>query len=485
MADPSLSAATGRQSTSHRPVWLRPHFITTTALVLFFLFHLYQISAPPNGYHNWRESDTAAVILNYFQDDLPLLTPRTNELASSSEMAGIELPIYCWIAAWGYSLMGPNHIAAHLVTILAALACLWFFGRAVAMLEDEMTGAMAVWALAFSPLFFYYSYKIMPDILMLCLLIGSLYFYMRFIAGDRYGSWIASVLCLALSASIKPFGLAIYVPLVYFHWRRGSLDPRRLGLLALHALLSIVPLLIWVAYSGWLINRTGVLLSFVDYLFTPLFLKRFFLQWPFELWLGWTMVPVFGVGLFHFARKKAGGFYIVWAVAMFVVMALVARYSRIHDYYSLLLVPPLAVITGFGLKRLFEGNSWQRAMLALVILAAPVGAALRVQHRFGPTEEFHELREAAARIIHRDSKVIVEDNTRGAIRLYQLNRKGWYIEPGEIDKAVYAYARQGATYLILNRPIEEYDNRSGLRIRDSAINLGPLYCYVLDTSGNK
>jgi len=54
------------------------------ALVLFFILHLYYITAPPNGYHVWRESDTAAVTLNYYQDAQPFLAPKTNELGSSA-----------------------------------------------------------------------------------------------------------------------------------------------------------------------------------------------------------------------------------------------------------------------------------------------------------------------------------------------------------------------------------------------------------------
>ena len=127
-------------------------FIFYAALVLFFVLHLYYITAPPNGYHIWRESDTAVVTLNNYQDAQPFLTPKTNELGSSADKVSMELPLYNLLSSTGYYLGWPDHLAGHLVTVLAALLALWFMYGLASRLFDRFTAALAVWAAAFSPL---------------------------------------------------------------------------------------------------------------------------------------------------------------------------------------------------------------------------------------------------------------------------------------------------------------------------------------------
>ena len=39
-------------------------YVIPAILIIFAVLHIYRLTAPPNGYHKWRESDTAAVIQN-------------------------------------------------------------------------------------------------------------------------------------------------------------------------------------------------------------------------------------------------------------------------------------------------------------------------------------------------------------------------------------------------------------------------------------
>ena len=121
-----------------------------SALVLFVVLHLYQLNAPPNGYHQWRESDTAAIAMNYYQEDMTFLQPRVNQRGAGSGVTRSELPIYNYSVALVYQLVGPHHAVARLLTLLAACPGLWFFHRLTRRVLSQTAASLSVWALAFS-----------------------------------------------------------------------------------------------------------------------------------------------------------------------------------------------------------------------------------------------------------------------------------------------------------------------------------------------
>ena len=112
-------------------------------------------------------------------------------------------------------------------------------------------------------------------------------------------------------------------------------------------------------------------------------------------------------------------------------------------------------------------------------MLAPVGAYLRVRQRFGEYKEFYVIREAADRNIPVNDKVIVQDITRGAERLYELNRKGWYVRNRQELANVEKYIKAGAVYLVLEEPMEEFDDSLKYYFSDCVERIGPLYCYPL------
>ncbi len=447
-------------------------------IALFGLLHLYNITAPPNGYHAWRESDTAVVALNYFQFDRPLLSPMTNELHSMADGLRMEVPVYCWLSAWGYELVGFTHVVPHVVTLLFGCLGLFAFYRLVRSLSDDQTALFSLIALALSPLYFYYSFKIMPDITMLGLTLCAAWLYVASVDGRDIWRLILAALCLGLAASIKPFALAILLPLLWVSLRRQPGRARSLGRFGLFALIAAAPPVLWMATTGWLMERTPVLGSFATYLFSELFLKRFLLQWPWDLFVGWVLLPPFLFGLWRAVRRQAPPFFLWWLAAGAVVVILTARYSRIHDYYSLILTPALAALTSLGFVHLWRAR-YGRVIAVVLILAAPVGIALRVKDRFAPDPAYHEIRRAAEQLIPADTPVIVADDTRGAVPLYQLNRRGWWLDSVDDTAQVWWCVEQGARYLVLERPLEQSAAPVAHYVEREPYRLGPLYAYRL------
>jgi 4-amino-4-deoxy-L-arabinose transferase-like glycosyltransferase len=77
----------------------------------------------------------------------------------------MELPIYNFIVATAYQYLGFSHIWPRLLSLFAGafgILGVWFLTRL--LIDDMKIAYLAAWTFAWSPLFYFYSYKIQPDI---------------------------------------------------------------------------------------------------------------------------------------------------------------------------------------------------------------------------------------------------------------------------------------------------------------------------------
>ncbi len=455
------------------------------AVVVYIICHLYYINAPPNGYHHWRESDTTSIIANYYYEDMSFLEPRVNERGNTSGITGTEFPVYHYLSALLFQVFGFSHAIPRLLTLLAGCIGLWLIFRIVSLLSGPGPATFAAIILAFTPLFFFYSFKIMPDIWMLTLLLGSVYYYLKFLECNRPHQWVGSAILLIISATIKPLGLMIYLPFFYFWWTKEKRNRRGLLRLACYFVLSFALTLGWFLHARQMAEVHGTTAFYMghmlgDYslLTQVIFYKKLLLQWPWELWIGWHFLPVFVIGLWTGLKTKRLGPYLMWILAAYLLFTQVAAHACSHDYYTLVIVPPVAAITGHGLYRLYTDGRIYRAIAIGLVILAPIGAYIRVGSRLGETETYYQVRADVDRVIPPDALVMVRDNTN-AIRLYQLNRKGWPLLRGATLATVEKYVQLGGKYIVLDQPIEEYLDSLEHYFEDTAKAIGPLYCYKL------
>ena len=465
-----------------------PRLLLWSAVLAFVLCHLYKLGAPPNGYHAWRESDTAAIVLNYYEEDANPLHPRVNQRGDTSGITGMELPLYHYSAAVLYMIFGPHHWLARGLTLLCGCMAVLLCFMIVGALFDETTAVLTAWAMAFSPLFFFYSFKIMPDVTMLALFLGSVLLYLRYVKDGSLAAWVGSLVLLVLSAAIKPLVLSVLLLWVVI-WSREQRARGGVALkLVLYVVVAVAAPVAWFAYArhvnlthgspGFYLGEN--LANFHQFLFAAQFFKKLFLQWPWELWIGWAMVPAFALGVWKlWTRARRRLFIGTWILAVYIVFALTAQHSASHDYYTLVALPPLALVTGLGLRMLLEGSAWRRALLVLLLVAAPVGAWLRVGHRFTDESQFGEIRQAADRTIPPQALVMVEDPTT-AVRLYQLNRHGWPLRFAITYDTVRTRIEKGADYLVLTKPLDSYQDSLSLLVASAPVRLGPLYAYRVE-----
>lgn len=464
---------------------LNPNVILWFVIGLFFVLHLYNISAPPNGYHQWRESDTAAISLNFYQEDMNFLHPRVNQRGAGTGITGSELPIYNYAGAILYKLVGPSHAAHRMLTLLASLLSIWLLFQIIFyMTKNKNIAAYAAFALAFSPLFFFYSYKIMPDIWMLTFLLASVFFYMKYLEKETNSQLILSALMLVLSATIKPLSLSIYFLFFILSLKSNAKKSKTYIATLLFVMVTFIPTLGWYLYArsvnelyqtpGFYMG--GMLTTFYKYLATPQFFKKLFLQWPFESWVGWMLVIFFVTGLFLLIKEKKKYGIFVWIFSCYMVFSIISYHSSSHDYYTLIILPPIAAITGVGINKIIQMKKYRNVIFILLFVVIPFTPFLRIHQRFIDVPNFDKIRSDANVIIPSNSLVMVEDPTT-AIRLYQLNKKGWPLR----DTITYSYVKQlideGGDFIILENEIDKYDDSLKYLFETQYRKIDNLYCY--------
>ena len=132
---------------------------------------------------------------------------------------------------------------------------------------------------------------------------------------------------------------------------------------------------------------------------------------------------------------------------------MIAHHSAMHDYDGTLIVLPIAGITGLGLYHLLSLRSNWRWVAVALMLASPINAVTRLDHRYDDPP-FEQIRAEADATISFDELVIAGDWSP-IIRLYQLNRFGWAMRPGVTEDWVRQAVEDGADWFVLEKPLSQ------------------------------
>ena len=421
------------------------------------------LAQAPNGFHKWRESDTAAVASNLLSEDFNLLRPRIDQRGLDSGVTGMEFPIYNATVAKLWQVFGYEHIWARLVSLL----CLFVAVFSTAMLATTLPGRVhnVTWAVAtafsmgFAPLTFFYAQKIQPDIMGLALSMTGFWLY---VSGDNHkhaiNLWsILGVLLIGLAGTIKPTFLVIGAPLALLlfqrHGIKGMLSPRNL----VAAASMLAPTIVWLRYARKLSETEGNqhfylggdFLSEAAATFSKDFAQNVFLTWPFELQSGFILFPFAITGIFLLRKIQTAQLLAVWIGGCFLVFVMTAGHcATSHDYYGLPMVPPLAIASGYGIVASY--NHWQSKPIGLkrksvrilaglltVLALAPSVAFMRIQGRYGDPYQFSAGRNKINQYIPESARILAVDDTPSTL-LYRVGRKGLNILPTQLDQSLAA-----------------------------------------------
>ena len=371
------------------------------------------------GIHNWRQSQTMWNVYNFVHQDNNILNPRVSHLNGSNDnLLRYEFPVMQWAIAQVVRLFGHEvataRVCVFLITVLGALGFyrllrVMAFGRGVAV-----SGTIL---LLFSPVLYFYSVNVLPDLLALAAAIWYLSFVFSYIRTRRaVHLWAAAAfLCLATLAKL-PFALFGIVSVVHFFrllfsrvggWRSA------LAVAGAHLLL-ITPAVAWYAWvmPGWTDNpvlygifastnsrgeNLRILHHYADQ-YIPYDLLSPAVWLPMLIGVVWPWRPAAGIPRFR---------SYLWALALMTLLYVGLQWNTIntvHDYYLLPLLPWMYVVATAGLARLYElvcrfgVPRVGVALLIVLVCAAPVYAYRLRQPAYAVDRSYHyeELQDVLA-----------------------------------------------------------------------------------------
>jgi len=426
--------------------------------LLLICLHLPYLNDGPNGYHRWREADTATVAENYATENGDFLAPRINQRGTGDGIVGTEFPVYTYAVSLLYRMFGLHHALARLVSLLGVGLCLFASWQLVTLLAPSLElAAVFVWLTAFAPLVYFYGGKIQPDIWGLGFAVAGAVQLIQWTRQESTGRLVRAACLLALAGLIKPTFFAVGLPLLFaVAYSRGWRTFKRPELW-LTAIAALLPTILWLHYAQGLNAHSG---SHYFYLggntldemrgaLTANFYSNVLLTWPFDLVVGLPFCLYFVVGAYAWRRQANGRMMALWILGSLIVCAIAGNHcATAHDYYYLPAVPAFIFFTATGVTKALKSNSRILRVVTLVLLiGAPLNGWARMRGRYEHTPSFKTTRAAVVNSPAFHQLAVAVDDVPG-YTLYMSGLKGFRLNRDAHLAELAASARAGAQYLV-------------------------------------
>lgn len=462
-------------------------FILIGIIVIAFILRLYKIDNPIADWHSWRQADTSAVTRNFLKFGFNPLYPRYDDLSNIQTGRDnpegyrfVEFPFYNAISYFLITIFGQNRFSIEiwqrLVSIISSLFSLYFIYKITTYFSARKAGLFAAALFGFLPYSVYYSRVILPEPLMVCLSLAAVYCFFLWFDCQKKIQWLLlSAFFGAAALLVKPFAVFFFPPLLFsIYSRKNKLTVSSISLLALYALIVLVPLFLWrswisfypegVPASDWLYNKDNI--RFKGAFFNWLFAERLS-----KLILGYVGIFFLGVGVL--VKSKQHLFFHALGLSMLLYVTIFAGGNVQHDYYQVITVPIIVMYMGIGISFLLDhaGTLLSKATTYIV-----VGIVLLFTYAFS----WYQIRgyywinnqaivtagKEADQILPENAKVIAPYGGDTAF-LYQINRQGWPIG-FEIEDKI----KKGATHYVSVAPQDP-----------EAVDLANRYTLIKQTDG--
>ena len=272
-------------------------------------------------------------------------------------------PLYLWIAqlfAQTFSVVLPLHDAVRLASGALAASALWLTALAAQRLYGREAGWPAVFALMGCVGLLVPAHEINPHIVQLAAMSLFLYGLVRMLSDTLIGGGLAGLGLVALflaGAWLPALGLAVallLLPVVFPSWRTSA----RVGSSWFALLVALTIAGMWLLsvqsrapellVAWWQTMRSDVV--FLGGHGKP----QYFVEAL--AWFGWPAWPVAGWAVYRLQREGWDSVKLWIPLGGLVVMfAALSLYADPKQIQSLILLPPLALLTGAGLAELRRG----------------------------------------------------------------------------------------------------------------------------------
>lgn len=434
---------------------------------------------------SWRQADTAYMALRMGRETPPdLLRPKA-PYRGAVDVKAAEFPIYPFVVALGYKAVGGEHLlVARLITLTFFLGSVFYLFRCVDLFFDRRVAWYTVAVYLMLPLGVFYSRAVHPDFCIIFFCHAFLYHALRFYDTQRWVHYAVAVAAASSAFIMKApycfyFGLplAAYVLTRWDGWKWKNF-------VTMGAVFAVPLVLAWWFNE----HRMALEAPYEESLVYPMkWTREFTNRWFFgslamrlnpELWAAVARRTVFQVftpvGSYvavmavavAYRRGQWRGWLCLLALGAGVVLfglTVFRHFSSTHDYYSLPLLAPAAIVVAlflaavaqWGTDPAVSGRGLVGVALTLIFLGAGSAYGLQRGHYFHHDWQRIRAGEAIADMTAPDDLVVSATKGRSTGGpdpriLYLADRLGWTINLDAMDEAALAlYREHGADFVAL------------------------------------
>ena len=459
-------------------------------LILGAGLRLLYIDLPLADAHSWRQIENTTIARSFAEGPFDLLHPQVNWGGPGDASVEMEFPLLPAMIAGTYLVFGEHESLARLIVVgfsVGTIAVIYLLGR---RLFGPPVGRAAAFLAAISPSMVYFGRSVIVDTPMVCFSALALLGYVAYFQTGRRRLAVWAGLAAGLAWLVKIPSLLIAGPIVYAGWRakRLSLIRDRWFILSFSAAFAVTLLWYWHAFG--LYQQTGLTFGLWHPAGEhPVELAAYasesttYSQWRnsleflrtgdfFQTLLGrfWVLhltptgLTLAVVGLAIGWRRPGSGIVYVWVAAATSFLLVAAEGNYLHEYYQLVLLPPLTLFFGLVAAPLFDGvwirerlgtRGWVTVVPTVVLLGLlSFWLSGVIRHYFRP----HNLDMTPIvfgalidQTVGPDALLVATEYPEGSnspILLYNARRQGWSFDGRSLSPHLldYLLSRGGDIY---------------------------------------
>lgn len=446
----------------------------------------------------WRPTDMASIALNYYRNGFHFLSPQVNWGGNGPGYVETEFPIIPFLTAGLYRFFGIHEWLTLVIPLASGLGLVIVVYLLCRRLFGGTAGFAAGLFTAISPTLSCLTTSLWPDPPMIFFGALGIYALTLWVSENTRTSFLVGAVATSLAILLKLTALYLGIPILYLCVLKYGLKVWKVPIVWLLGILILLPVVVWYwhAYTLYLEyhNTFGILsggyskFATAAILVDPTFYGDTLLRIV-MYHLTPCVFAVFVYGMVTPGKNPLRYVAHVWAGAA-VLSFLVAARGAVdgHYQYVLPIVPPAAVLAGFGtvlvIKKL---QSWSisrsrlstvYSMLAFLFLAGVAsGESLyRSRDRFSTPGWENDQRTglAVGRVTAPGSLIVVVDTQMDAFTpetsmtppnvFYFSDRYGWYVSLGWLNQEWIEQLRvKGARYLAVTANAESAFQSSAVR----------------------
>lgn len=443
-------------------------------LALGFVLRLYHLHAPIIGIHAWRQSDTAAMARNYYENGFRFLYPQVDWGGSTPGFAETEFPIYPYAVSLLYKLLGFSDSYGRLLSAVFGGIAIYFMYKLVGLVAEEKVALWSAFFFAILPLNVFYSRTFQPESMLIMSCIIGLYGFLQWLQDRQDWYLVLSVIFVSLASLVKILPL-VYVglPLIFLAWQTFKLRVVLQWRLWAYAAVVLLTTFLWYSHAHQIYQATGLTFGFWGgetgrYTWQDLVRLQFWADIILRLVV--RHFSVFGVvfllvGLLRRDPAFPKLFLGIGMVAVLLTCMIAPTSSYVHEYYQLPLLIYAVPFMAKGWNEMVAGlfrfsRPLAYTCLGLLVTAGTVIYAIDYMSKEIPARsEVYRLSQQVQTVTPPEARIITV--TRGDPNLlYLSHRQGWLTSPKRIDlDYLQARAAEGADYLVGSYQVVESYSR--------------------------